>query len=371
MHIVNRPIRQFAAFGALAASLATASATPLAAQIRENGAILTSPTFTSLTFGSGAGARTVSQIALPFVVLLPFSERLSVDVSTAFATSNVKVDGNTESEVSGLTDTQIRANWRIGADNVVVTMGLNVPTGQYSIPADKQEAAGQIGNDFLYYPISSMGNGLAVTGGVAYARPYGDWNVGGSLSARKSTEFAAFDVPAGEVRFTPADEYRVSLNADRPVGDGALSLGLVYSAFGDDLADGTTYSTGDRIIATAGWNFPVAGKDVFLSGWNLYRLEGEVLGDPAPAENVFNVSGAISLPYGEYLVQPSLETRLWQVGGVRAGNLFNLGVRVRIPAGAFGIFPSVGYSLGNIYSVNDGSATGVSGYRASLTVRWR
>lgn len=353
----------------IAASLLAFASGPLSAQWLERTSVLTAPTFTSLTFGSGASSRTVSQLALPVVVLLPFGEKFSMDVSTAFATSTVKADDSTASEISGLTDTQIRANYRIGADNVLLTVGVNIPTGQYSVPADQQEAAGQIGNDFLYYPISSMGNGLAMTGGVAYARPIGNWNFGVGGSARKSTEFAAFSVASEDFRFTPADEYRVSLNADRPAGDGAVSFGVTYSMFGEDLADTTTYSTGDRIIATMGWNFPVKGADVFLSGWNLYRLEGEILGADAPAENVLNLAGAVSLSYGEVLVQPNVETRLWQIGGARAGNLVNLGVRVRIPVGQLGLFPQVGYSLGNIYSVADGSGTKVNGFRASLTLR--
>jgi hypothetical protein len=353
---------------ALVAALLLASS-PLAAQL-ENSAVLTAPTYTSLTFGSGASSRSVSQLALPVVVILPFGERISVDVSTAFASSTVTADDSTASEISGITDTQIRANFRIFADNVLFTVGVNLPTGQYSVPEDQQEAAGQIGNDFLYYPISSMGNGLAMTGGVAYARPLGAWNVGGGASARKSTEFAAFEVASSDFRFTPADEYRVSLNADRPVGDGAVSLGLTYSVFGEDIADTTTYSTGDRIIATAGWNFPVGGNDVFLSAWNLYRLDGEVLGDDAPAENVFNLAAAVSIPLNMMLLQPNVETRLWQVGGARAGNLVTAGLRLRVPVGAFGVFPSVGYSVGNLYSTLDGSGTKVSGLRASVTFRY-
>lgn len=354
---------------AVAAVAALVATQPLEAQL-SNASVLGAPTYTSLTFGSGAAARSVSQMAMPLVVILPFGEKFSMDVSTAFASSSVKADDSTTSEISGLTDTQIRANLRVGSDNLLFTVGLNLPTGQYSVPADQQEAAGQIGNDFLFYPISSMGNGLAMTGGVAYARPFGDWNLGFGGSARKSTEFAAFEVASSDFRFTPADEYRVSLNADRPVGDGALSFGVTYSAFGEDIADTTTYSTGDRIIATAGWTLPVKGSDLFLSAWNLYRMEGEVLGDPAPGENVFNLSAALSVPLRELLIQPNVETRLWQVGGVKAGNLTTLGLRLRIPVGSLGLFPSAGYSLGTLYSTVDGTGTDVSGIRASITLRY-
>lgn len=354
-------------FVAAAALLVVSSSA--SAQLLQDAALIASPSFTQLTFGTGASKRTVSQVALPVVVVLPFGERLSVDISTAFATSTVKAGSATTSEISGLTDTQIRANFRFGGERVLLTAGVNLPTGQYSVPEDQQEAAGQIGNDFLFYPISSMGNGLALTGGLAYAQPMGAWNVGLGASARKSTEFSAFSVASEDFRFTPADEYRAQFNADRPVGDGALSVGLTYSAFGEDFADTTTYSTGDRIIATAGWSFPYRGSDIFLSAWNLYRMEGEILGADAPNENVFNLSGSVSIPMGRFLVQPSIETRLWQAGGTKAGNLVNLGARMRIPAGKVAIFPHVGYSVGTLFSTVDGSGTDVTGLRGSLTIR--
>jgi hypothetical protein len=351
--------------------LSAAAAPAAQAQGLSETAVIVQPTFTSFNFGSGGEKRTVQQIALPIVFGIPISERFSIDVTTAYAVSDVLVDGSSESSISGLTDTQVRANFRAGDRQLVFTIGINLPTGQYEVPEEQQEAAGQIGNDFLNYPISSMGNGLAGTGGVAYAVPAGVWNIGTGASVRKSTEFAAFSVAASEVRFTPADEYRLSVSADRPLGDGELNVGLTYSVFGEDFADNTTYSTGDRFIASGGWSFPYRGTDVFLSAWNLYRLEGEQYGGPAPPENVFNVAGAVSIPLGTgLLLQPSAEIRLWQVDGARAGNMFNFGARLRIPTNTFVLYPQLGLSLGNIYALGDGAAKNVTGLRASLTVRY-
>lgn len=342
-----------------------------AAQGLSEATVISAPTYTSMGFGSGSGKRTVSQLTLPFVVGIPISERLNIDITTAYALSSVIVGSDsTTSEISGLTDTQIRANFRLGDRNVVFTVGLNLPTGQYSVPEEQQEAAGQIGNDFLNYPIASMGNGLGATGGVAYARTAGSWNVGLGASVRKSTEFSAFSVMSSDYRFTPADEYRLRFNFDRPVGDGEVSFGLTYSVFGEDIADTTTYSTGDRFILTGGWSLPVGGRDLYLSAWNLYRLAGEQVGADAPPENVFNVNGAMSFEFGEMVLQPNIEVRLWQVDGTRAGNLFNVGARLRLPAGVFTLFPQLGLSVGNTYSLADGSAVKISGLRGGLTVRY-
>lgn len=353
--------------------LALLAALPVAAEAQgwRETAIIVAPHSTMYRIGDGTSERIVAQTAIPFVFIIPFSERISLDVTTAYAVSDVIAGGQSFSAIKGLTDTQIRANIQAGLENMVFTVGLNLPTGQYTIPEGQQEAAGQIGNDFLAFPVSSMGNGFGATGGVAYARALGDWNLGGGMSFRKSTEFAAFSVSNEDFTFTPGDEIRLRVGLDRPVGDGQVALGLSFSAFGSDIADTTTYSTGDRIILNGTWSRPLGGADLFLSAWNLYRLEGERLGGAAPTENVFNVMGALSFDVRSLLVQPSLETRLWQQGGVRAGNLVKLGLRVRWAVGAFALYPEMGYSIGTIYSTEDGSESDVSGLRGSLTVRYR
>ncbi len=357
----------------LAVALAAWAPAARAQDWLQDAALIAAPHFTQYTIGSGASERTVTQTAIPFVFVLPFTDRFSVDVTTAFASSQVKTGGATTSTLSGLTDTQVRGNFTFG-DFVVFTVGLNLPTGAYGVPDEKVEAAGQIGNDFLNYPISSMGNGFAGTGGVALARAMGAWNVGLGTSMRKSAEFSAFTQSSADFRFTPADEYRVHLRGDRPVRDGQVSFGLAYSAFGADALDTTTAgnqkttaSTGDRITATGMWMFPVPIGEVYLSGWNLYRLEGQQFGGDAPTENVASLNAALSTEVGDFLFQPSLEGRFWQVDGERAGQLVNANLRMRLESGLFTMFPSVGYSVGSLYS--GGASVDVSGIRGSLTIR--
>lgn len=100
-------------------------------------------------------------------------------------------------------------------------------------------------------------------------------------------------------------------------------------------------------------------------------MAGEQLGGPAPGENVFNIAGGASFEVREILLQPTAELRLWQVDGIKAGNLVNLGVRARLGLGAFAVYPSVGLSTGSLFSTTDGTELSLSGFRGSLTVRWR
>ena len=167
----------------VAALLLAAAPCVAPAQGLSDAALAAIPQYVSIKVGSGASAKTVTQLSVPMVFVLPVTSRFNIDVATAYANSEVSSNGTTSSSINGLTDTQVRANLTLGNDAVVFTVGANIPTGQYTIPEGQAEAAGQIGNDFLLFPTSSYGSGLSGTGGVAFARSLGS---GTSASPRRS-----------------------------------------------------------------------------------------------------------------------------------------------------------------------------------------
>src|SRR6185503_9366890 len=128
----------------------------------------------------------ISAFSLPMFVVVPVTPAFTMDVGTSFAMVNLKRQdfdafGNpmtVESDISGLTDTQIRANYAFGQDFLVITTGVNIPTGSATVAPEKLDAATRIGSDFLLFPISGFGSGFGFTGGVAVAKPVGMWNLG-------------------------------------------------------------------------------------------------------------------------------------------------------------------------------------------------
>src|SRR2546423_8284470 len=79
----------------------------------------------------------MSEFSVPIFVAVPVLPQLTVDVGTAFASASLErsiydASGNvtkSKSELSGITDTQVRANYTFGQDFVVLTGGVNIPTG--------------------------------------------------------------------------------------------------------------------------------------------------------------------------------------------------------------------------------------------------
>ncbi len=351
--------------------LLAACTLPLGAQSLGDATAIAGPQWVQYKFSAGGTEKTVSQLAVPIALIVPFNDRLNLDISTSYAMSEVHFNGAKTSSISGLTDTQVRGNLMLGDNFAVVTLGLNLPTGMYKVPEGQIEAAGQIGNDFLLYPVASMGGGLSTTGGVAFAQSLGDWNLGVGASFRHSSRFDAYVVQSASLRFQPGDEMKLRVGIDRPVGDGNVSIGVTYSKFGKDAADSTTFATGDRALGQATWATPIGIGDFSLTAWDMYRAKGERIGAVAPGENIADVSAALGFNVGDVYVQPSAEGRVWQVDGVHTGTIANVGLRFRFTLGALSVNPSATYAVGKLYGAASGEVTDVTGLRGTLLFRIR
>lgn len=355
----------------LVAVIAAAAAFPAGAQAQglADAQLRGAPQFISYSIEANGAKTSVNQFAMPIAFALPLTSQLTFDLATAFATASVDAGGGATSSISGLTDAQARLNYTLGGDAVVVTAGLNLPSGQYKVAEDKIAAAGQIGNDFLAFPVSSFGNGFAATGGIALARNAGDWNIGAGASFRKSMEFDAFEAGTSTVQFTPANEIRFRVGGDREIGGGRMMLGLIFSKFGDDTCDGcetgpaTTYATGDRIIVQGAVDLPVGERRLYIGGWFLRRGEGEQLGGVSPSSNIQNLQVALGMNVGTLFVEPSVELRMQQVSGGTGSTIVYGGVRSRFTGGAFELSPTIAYGVGSLGDAD------LSGLKIGMTIR--
>ena len=354
-----------------AVALIAAIAAPAQTQGFGDLATIFGPQYVNYKIGSGTSEKTVTQLSVPLAFILPLSERFSLDLSASYADSRVSANGLESSKITGLTDTQLRMNYAVGENRGVITLGLNIPTGMYKVPDAQQEAAGQIGSDFLLYPVSSMGSGAAATGGVALAWMVGEWNVGFGGSYRYSSPFDAFQVQTNVLRFEPGSETRLRLGLDRAVGDGRLSIGGTYSAFTDDKVDSTSFATGARTLGQASFHYPLSSGDITLSAWNLFRAAGQQVGAESPWENIVNGNFAVGFNMGGLYVQPSVEARAWMRDSEKAGAVGTGGVRLRFDMLGMSVNPSVSYSIGNVYPAGSTTSIDVKGLRATLLMRIR
>lgn len=331
---------------------------------------------TSYTLSANGTKKTISQLVTPFALVLPVGERLSFDIATAFASSRVEIAGDTAapSAVSGLTDTQVRGSYVLGQDAVVLTAGVNLPTGQSTANAKQFVAAQNISNDFLLFPIGTMGSGFGATGGIALARPIGSWNVGVGGSYRHSADFAPFEYNDGQkAHYQPGNELRARLGVDRSFGAATAMVGATFSSYGDDKSAGATFNTGNRLVFQAGYSGAAGNVGYGLSGWNLTRTRGtRADGSDAPSENITNVALAARFSLGGLSLEPTLEARHLARAAATTGTALpkgtgqmeTFGLRSRWNVAGFQVAPAAGYSLGKLEGLD------LTGWHATVAIRF-
>lgn len=345
-------------------------ATPAAAQSIFDSGLRAGPQFTQYSFTAPVDEK-ISEFTVPLFAVVPLTRGFTMDVGTAYAATHAEVAG-VASDISGLTDTQLRANYTFGADFVVLTAGVNLPTGRSRVGPDEQAAAMRIGSDFLAFPITSMGTGFGATGGVAVARPLGSWNVGFGASFRKSAAYDPFQDNNGALfHYQPGNEYRVRLGVDRTVGTGRMMLGVTYSAFGNDQANGSLYNTGDRLISQASVSSAVGGVELSVAAWDLYRASGTLTDQTAVgADNIANLYVGLGARPGGALIEPSVEVRNWQQEGNLPSTMATFGLRTELGLGALTMSPMASYSTGKLAGgAAAGSLANLSGFHVILAAR--
>lgn len=340
----------------------------LPAQGLWDSSIRTGPQFYSYNIH---GSEKVSELSFPVFVVVPVSSRFTMDVGTAYASVDLDRTNadqtHTKSSLSGLTDTQVRGNYSLGGDLLVLTAGLNLPTGSSTVTADELDAATRMGSDFLAFPISGFGSGFAMTAGAAVAHTLGSWNVGFGGSVRQSSEYTPFrDAADSAVNFTPGPEYRLRAAIDHPHGTGRVSLGFMYSKFGDDKANAATYNTGNRFVGQLAVSNALASHvDYSFVAWDLYRTTGTLIdGSASPSANMTNALIGLAIGGRTVSVQPTLEGRV--VAGqelAKTNAMATAGLRFVINRGAWSIVPGAAYTYGHM------DLGSLSGVRATLAAR--
>lgn len=327
-----------------------------------------------VSFDSGLGLKSVSELVLPVGAIWAVTPKLSLDfgVRYARATRTPEEDSLPTTSVSGPTDVQVRGAYQLVPDAVVLTISANLPTGKTKLTAEELPAAGAVASDLIPFPVSSFGSGANVTSGVAIAMPVAGWALGFGGSYRLSGEYTP--LAAVDSGYRAAAEVRFRVGADRLVGQGRVSLGFTYSSFSHDEFGGSEiFRPGKRYITQASWSFPIGNAGLSLYAWDLYRSAGTVAlgGSSTEKQNVLAAGAVASIQVGRSVLRPQVEFRQQSAGldtWESAGRLLGLSVRYQMPlTEALSLLPALRYDTGNV--VSDGATIGFTGWGLSLGLR--
>lgn len=238
------------------------------------------PVFSYWSFGtplvqSTGTLKSVSQFAVPLRVRAAFGGQYNLDVTGGIASSSASVsEGSTTRSLSltGPTDVKVRVTDAVHSDRVLLTAGLNLPTGKTGLSADETTVLQAIGAPSLAMPVSALGLGAGGTLGGAIAQDAGDWAlaIGGSLEQR--TEYTAIELALASgkalTKIAPGTMEHFTLGADRAVGEHRLSLLLVTDFYSQDKVTIGQASGSSETHYQLGPQFTgLAHMDIARVGW--------------------------------------------------------------------------------------------------------
>jgi hypothetical protein len=371
------------AAGSLAAPAARAQGTTATADepTRPTGlAVLTgtvAPIYQRWSFGDpivqdSGRVTTVSQLAVPFSLRFPLSERWSGDVSGAVARSTVEGDSQQWS-LGGLTDLRLRAVGRLRGDNLLLTVGVNLPTGQVELDGDELRALQFVAAPTLGMAVPVFGGGLGGTVGlVAAGQAAGGWAYALGASLEQRTRFTAAELTvAGNSTATdvrPGQAVHLSFGADGLVAGGRLSLFAIGDLFGDDqlrvrtspfTAEESSYRLGPAVTSGARYEFPTTRlRSLTAAVTNRYRTKyKDADGHPVDGSSgdafdatVSAVTGTVDRPGLLLALRGRFDTGLASDDRLvsAASRIFGATVGVAIPRGRYTATPSLRASFGTI-----------------------
>jgi hypothetical protein len=197
---------------------------------------------------SGGNLQAVAEFAVPFRMRGVFG-RWSMDLSGAAAAGGAlfKSSGDSSSggeeemraaAIFGPTDLKLRLTGPIVGDNLVMTLGANLPTGKSGLSAEEADALQVIGAPSLRMPVASFGTGAGITVGAIRAFDLSDWALALGLSVEQRTEYSpialALSNGKAETKITPGMALHFTGAIDRTLGENRLGLLLTFDQFARD-----------------------------------------------------------------------------------------------------------------------------------------
>lgn len=279
------------------------------------------------------------------------------------------------SEISGLADTKLKAYGYAWDDQLVFSLGVNIPTGVTALDDGQVKAVQAISPTVLGFRMRNYGNGTDLDLAVSLGKDLGHgWTVGGGLSYLLKGEY---DLDTRTV-YGPGNEFAATAGADWRRGRLLLSLDTLYRNFGEDtLGDAGSFADGDQIETTvrALWRDKSWGADVFLR--HIYKQESEYVWTGPPSDtrvdNGNNLWLTIS-PYYQFheafsarllldyvTVDQALQQPLgaWSVG-------YGAGIDVRLTRRAI-----LDLQATKLTGRSDDDTIKMSGFDVLMTIRWQ
>jgi hypothetical protein len=198
------------------------------------------------------GGESFAEFSTPVFVYLALSPYMSLGLRG----SQANADGDKRQELSGFTDTQIDFNYHLEQLNLILTLGLNLPSGKKELTPAEFATSSLLGLNFYNFQVPNFGQGLNVSPGFSWAWPVHE-NVVIGLGASYQYKGQFKPLANMAVNYDPGDEILLTGGIDlRLPQNMALSADIIFTTYGTDKRGAKpVFAAGDRAVTTAQFRY--------------------------------------------------------------------------------------------------------------------
>jgi hypothetical protein len=173
------------------------------------------------------------EFSTPLEFYYPFDRQSSVAITTEFASAK----GKNLSALSGLGDAQVSFNYQPGLNSLVLSLGLNLPSGKKEMPVLEFNTMSALSQNLFRFQVPVFGQGFGLSPGLTYALPVNEKVVLG-LGIAYQLKTAYKPVEKMEKSYKPGDEVLVTGGVDVQLGEAeSLSGDVLWAYYSADKVD--------------------------------------------------------------------------------------------------------------------------------------
>lgn len=315
---------------------------------------------------------TISQFAMPIGAFFPIQDNFEISFFAANASSKFDA-GSGDFKLSGLSDVRVQGNHSFANDQLLLSVGLNLPTGKRALDLTEEFFVLQaLSTNYLEFPVRRYGEGFGFNLLFAGATVLGENMQGGAgLMYQYSGSYEPYD---GFSDYNPGDV--ISANAGIDIESGATNwtLDMIYSVFTTDQIDGVkTFKQSPQVDLRLGMRRSDEAQSFsaqigyLIRGDNTQYSVGGVELDPFKLYgNEFFIAGAYARQFSQlWHIRPAADLRM--IGGndlsEESSTVFGIGATIGREIGA-----NLSFDCGaKLYTGSaDGGDIDLSGYQITF-----
>ena len=213
----------------------------------------------------------ISQLSTVVVLEYPLSRALGVSLRAGESNT-----GGDVTDVNGFTDTQFGLWYRVESANLLLTVGVNAPTGKRSLTQDEFGTDTLVSKEVFGFRTPRYGQGLNVHPAAVWAIPLTDQVVIGIGAGFQY--MGAYKPLQAYGDYDPGDEWMLSGGVELRLDEAShLSADVIFSTYGKDKFEGMDiYQAGDKISIRLGYQRYFDYDELVLLARYRVRRDGQI-----------------------------------------------------------------------------------------------